>query len=91
MNTAARSSERWADAEIKAAAEMIRPKPAVDANEGARRRKEMLTSEMGGGALRRQHHDDGAASVYLYIMHSHFTSFQVLKWGVGCMIEPAEA
>ena len=51
----------------------------------------MLTSEMGGGAIRRQHQEDGAASVYLYIMHSHFTSFQVLKWGVGCMIEPAEA
>ena len=57
---------------------------------GGGRRTRALTSEMGGSTSR-------AVNIMkmghrcVYIMHLHFTAFQVIKWGVGCMIETAEA
>ena len=57
---------------------------------GGRRRTRALTFKMGGSTSR-------AVNIMkmghrcVYIMHLHFTAFQVIKWGVGCMIETAEA
>lgn len=68
----------------------LRLKPAVDTHEGGVATSKVLTFKMGGSTSR-------AVNIMkmgqqcVYIMHLHFTAFQVIKWGVGCMIETAEA
>ena len=78
---------------MKAEAEMNDDQAEVNSRrsrKGGRRRTRALTSEMGGSTSR-------AVNIMkmgqrcVYIMHLHFTAFQVIKWGVGCMIETAEA